>query len=202
MTPYAGGDRLLVAHQFKQRVIVLMRQLAGIKRGGAGEQLVQQRAQRVDVAAGVDVVDAAECGLFRAHILQSAEDHADGGHHGFAIQFGVERLGETEVDDLGNSLAFDRLDKDVRRLNVAVDDALLVRVVDGLADGNEELDALANVQLVFVAVAGDGRAVDELHHKVRQALRRRTGVENLGDVGMFHQGQGAAFAFKAGNDGL
>ena len=34
-------------------------------------------------------------------------------------------------------------DEDVRRLDVAVDDALLVRVLDGLADLDEQIEPLA-----------------------------------------------------------
>jgi hypothetical protein len=39
------------------------------------------------------------------------------------------RLGHSEVDDLRDSLAVSHLHQDVRRLDVAVDDPLLVRVL-------------------------------------------------------------------------
>ena len=43
----------------------------------------------------------------------------------------------------GHRLAVVEGDQDVRRLDVAVDDALLVRVLDRLADRDEQLEALA-----------------------------------------------------------
>ena len=53
------------------------------------------------------------------------------------------RLGDAEVDHLGHRLAVVEGDQDVRRLQVAVDDALLVGVLHGLADRDEELEPLA-----------------------------------------------------------
>ncbi len=52
---------------------------------------------------------------------------------------GEEGLGQAEVDHLRHRLAVVFGDQDVRRLEVAVDDALAVGVLDGLADLNEEL---------------------------------------------------------------
>ena len=55
----------------------------------------------------------------------------------------VDRLGDAEVDDLGHRLAVVERDQDVRRLDVAVDDPLLVGVLDRLADRDEQLQPLA-----------------------------------------------------------
>ena len=46
-----------------------------IERRVAGQQFVQQHAQRVDVAAGVDV-QLVQLGLFGAHVLERADDLA------------------------------------------------------------------------------------------------------------------------------
>ncbi len=43
-------------------------------------------------------------------------------------------LGDAEVDHLRHRHAVVQRDQDVRRLDVAVDDPLLVRVLDGVAD--------------------------------------------------------------------
>src|SRR5215204_3260063 len=40
-----------------------------------------------------------------------------------------------------------------------------------------------------VAVVGDGDALDQLHHEVRAAGVGGAGVQDLGDVGVVHQGQ-------------
>ena len=52
------------------------------------------------------------------------------------------RLGHAEVDHLRHRPAVVQADQDVGRLQVAVDDALLVGVLHRLADGNEQLEPL------------------------------------------------------------
>ena len=51
-------------------------------------------------------------------------------------------FGDAEVDDLGHRHAVVQGDQDVGGLDVAVDDALLMRVLDGLADLDEQPQAL------------------------------------------------------------
>ena len=51
------------------------RSLLLLQRRRAGQQLVEQHAQRVDVAARVDV-QAAHLGLLGAHVLERADDRA------------------------------------------------------------------------------------------------------------------------------
>ena len=141
-------------------------------------------------------------GLFGAHVLERAEDDAGVGEEGLAGEIGVEGFGEAEVDDLGDGEAFDGFDEDVGGLDIAVDDALLVGVVDGLADGDEEFDALAGGEVVAFGVGGDGESVDELHDEEGEALGGGAGVEDLSDVGVVHEGEGAAFGVEAGDDGF
>ena len=57
------------------------------------------------------------------------------------------RLGDAEVDDLRHRRAVVQRHQDVRRLEVAVDDALLVGVLHGLADLDEQLQPLAERQV-------------------------------------------------------
>ena len=68
------------------------------------------------------------------------------------LKVGEERLlgqllvggfGDAEVDHLRHGHAVVQCDQDVRRLDVAVDDALLVGVLDGLADLDEQFQPLA-----------------------------------------------------------
>jgi hypothetical protein len=61
------------------------------------------------------------------------------------------RLGDAEVDDLGHRLAVLLGDEDVGRLEVAVDDALLVGVLHRLADR-------ANSAAARRSTAGGGRS--------------------------------------------
>src|SRR5258708_12957199 len=82
-------------------------------------------------------------------------------------QWFARRLGDAEVDHLGHGFPIVERDEDVGRLDVAVDNALHVRVLDGLADRDEQLKTLARCELVLVAKLGEGYALDQLHHEVR-----------------------------------
>jgi hypothetical protein len=48
-----------------------------------------------------------------------------------------------------------RGDENVRRFDVAVDDPLLVRVLDGLANLDEQVEAFPGGECILVAVIGD-----------------------------------------------
>ena len=56
---------------------------------------------------------------------------------------------------LGTGDAVDDRDQDVRGLEVAVDDPLLVGVLHGPADQDEQLQPLGDRELLAVAVLGD-----------------------------------------------
>jgi hypothetical protein len=49
----------------------------------------------------------------------------------------AQRLGQTEVDHLGDRLTVLLRDEDVGGFDIAVDDSLLMRVLNGLTDGYE-----------------------------------------------------------------
>jgi hypothetical protein len=68
-------------------------------------------------------------------------------------------------------------------LDVAVDDPLLMRVLNRVADAREQLEPLADRELLRVAEAGNWIALDQLHHEVRASGLGRAGVEDLGDAG-------------------
>src|SRR2546425_12109762 len=70
-----------------------------------------------------------------------------------------------------------------------MNDALLMRVLNGVADLREEGEALTRGQIVLVAILCDGNAPYQLHHEVRPAPVGHTGVEDLGNVWMIHQRQ-------------
>ncbi len=109
----------------------------------------------------------------------------------------IERFGNTEVDHFDDRAAVVQRDEHVRRLDVAVNDPLLVRVLNGLADGDKQFEALPHSQPVVVAVRRDGDAVDQLHHKIGPTGGCRARIENPGDVGMVHEGQRLPFGLEA-----
>jgi len=67
-----------------------------------------------------------------------------------AIALGAGRSGfsEAEVDDARDRFAIDFNDKDVRGLEVTMDDGFLVRVLDALTGLDEKLNALLNDELL------------------------------------------------------
>src|SRR5579864_660187 len=69
-----------------------------------------------------------------------------------------------------------------------------------LADWYGQLEPLARGEPALVAEPGDRNSLDQLHHEVGTASVRGAGIEDLGDVGMIHQGQRLALSSEAGED--
>ena len=102
------------------------------KRGPPGQHFVEHAAERPDVGA---LVDGLAARLLGAHVGGGAEDHARvrhaPGRDGRRLRRSrrrastrLQRLGQAEVEHLDRAV---RPDLDVGRLQIAVDDALLVR---------------------------------------------------------------------------
>ena len=107
----------------------------------AGEHFVEHHAQRVDVRAVVHV-----CGLLdllRRHVVRRAHDLPVAGERGVAAASRPEDLGDAEVGDLHPALL---VEQDVLRLDVAVDDAFVVRELERLADLRDDRQRLARAQ--------------------------------------------------------
>ncbi len=191
----ARQGRLLVADAAQD---LRKRRVAKLEGGDAREQLVEQRAERVDVGAGVEI--EAHRRLLRAHVGGRADELAEAGGEGAPGETGIDGAGDPEVDHLGDGSPFFRGDEDVAGLQVAVNDPLLVRRVHGMADGGEELEALADGQAARVAVFDQRRAVHQLHREVGAPFGRRAGVEDAGDRAVIHPRQDLAFDLEAPHD--
>ena len=87
------------------------------------QQLVERHAQRVDVGAVVDDHPLGQR-LLGAHVAERAEQVAGHRQPGVALDAGQAEVGDPEVAA--------RVDQQVRRLDVAVQDPLLVRVLERL----------------------------------------------------------------------
>ena len=81
-----------------------------------------------------------------------------------------DRAGQAEVEDVGLAVG---ADEDVGRLEVAVDDAVVVGVLHGHRDRADELEDLPLVEAVLADVLVERLAVDELHGEVADAVMRR-----------------------------
>ena len=69
-----------------------------------------------------------------------------------SVSCASRRLGDAEINHLGHRHAVVHRHQDVRRLDVAVNDPFLVRVLDGLANLDEQLQPCAGGQI------GSGRS--------------------------------------------
>ena len=74
--------------------------------------------------------------------------------------------------------------------------AFLMRVLDSLADRNEQLEPLSRRELGLVAELHQRQAVDQFHHEERLTAGRQAAVEHTGDVGMIHHRQGLPFLLE------
>jgi hypothetical protein len=195
----AGARWVHVADDALDLVVPAAAQRLGIERQRAAEQLVQHDAQGVHVRAGVDVQHR-PLRLLRRHVLRRADELARLRKQRPLRQALADGLGDTEVDDLHERLVVDERHEDVGRLEVAVDDGLLVGVLHRIAGLNEQLEPRAQRQLVTVGEVRDRLALHELHDEVGPARFGGAGVEDLGNVGMVHQRQSLALALEARDD--
>ena len=126
------GPRRLLRHDADDEVGDIV---AG-KGALAGEHLEEHAAERPDVGA---FVDRLALRLLRAHVGGGPDDHAQpAGHRGHRRRqrrvrraLVGHRLGEAEIEDLDAVVG---RELDVGRLQVAMDDPLLVRRVERLGD--------------------------------------------------------------------
>ena len=150
----------------------------------AGEQLVEQDAERVDVRRRGHrlAADLLRARVFRRHQLQPRR----GRRERLPAELRVQQLGDAEVEELGRAVGHHQ---HVGRLDVAVDDQVLVRVLDGGADLPKEPQPGRSVEPVRVAVVDDRLPLDVLHREVRPAVRRAAAIEEAGDERMLEAGQ-------------
>ena len=160
----------------------------------AGEDLVEDDAEEVDVGDGGDGLTAE---LFGAGVLGRHETQGGGGVFGGGGGIGGEDLGDAEVEEFRGAVGFD---EDVSRFEVAVDDEVLVGVVDGRADVAEDTEAIFGGKFLLVAEGVDGVAFDVLHDEVRTAIRGGAAIEEPGDVGVVEGGDDLSFAAEALDD--
>src|SRR5262245_40118754 len=78
--------------------------------------------------------------------------------------------------------------------------ALLMGVVNGVANLDEQLEALSRVETVLVAVIGNFDSPDQLHYEIGSPRPGRAGVEDFSNIGMVHHRQGLALGLKLRDD--
>jgi hypothetical protein len=72
--------------------------------------------------------------------------------------------GNAEIQDFGLTIL---RDEDVRGFQITMNDAAIVRMLYGIADRDQQLEATGNVKRVRLNVLGDRWSADELHYEMR-----------------------------------
>jgi hypothetical protein len=154
----------------------------GLVRKLPGDEFEQHHPQRIHIAAPIQ---RQPVGLLRRHIRRRADDHAAG-------QLAAQHAGDAEVAQVGVAVF---IQHDVAGLQIAVDDALLVRVIQRQRHLTQRL-----FQLIHLGLA----APDELlqaapgqiaHDDIGQALVLAVIVDGQ-DVGMFQVGDDIHLALE------
>ena len=106
--------------------------------------------------------------------------------------------GHAKIDDPGPPFP---VDEDVAGLEVAMDDAVLVGVLDGLADGCEQRQSMVAVKSAVAGVFRDRACLlDVLHGEERNGALRRgvgAGLKDLGDTGMLQSAEQLRLVLEA-----
>ncbi len=148
----ARGFGFLAEHQGER-----LGDIGTTKRRSAGQKVVEDRPQAVDVGRCRD--RPAVC-LLGCHVGRRAE-HGAGSREAAAL---VDPLGQTEVC---NQRAAVGVDQDIGRLQVAVDDASPVSVIDGASDVGQQTDRSAGVGAKPGKLGSEAAAGEKSHAEVR-----------------------------------
>ena len=163
----------------------------------AGEHLVEDRAQREEVGAGVG---GETPHLLRRHVPIRADHHA-GPRLGerprrrqlVAGALGADELGDPEVEDLGPPVAGQ---EQVLRLEVAVDDAALVRRRQAARHRGGDLRRPPRRQRPAGEPRPQGLALQQLGHQIRRAVVAADVVHGE-DGGVVERRDGARLGLEA-----
>lgn len=155
-----------------------------------GEHLKQDDAQGVDVAATIDGLVAMH--LLRTHVSRRADNAAPrkGGR-------GLGNLDNAEVGQEGVAIV---VEENVAGLEVAVDNASLVGMVQRRADAIQDMSCLGDGKRPFLQPVGQGAATHVAHHQIWLPVIFAE-VIYWHDGGVFQCGNGPGFALKPAAEG-
>jgi len=110
---------------------------------------------------------------------------------------GIQDLCDTEIQQLRDAVV---ADKDIPRLNVAMDDQVLVGVLHRSADLPKELQPRCDRKTTLIGVFIDGSAFDQLHNEVRNAIVCGPSIEQACDIRVIERGENLTLVTEALND--
>ncbi len=155
--------------------------------GGTGEHFEEDAAEGIEVGAVVE--DDAGLPEFWGGVFWGSHGGGGGGGAGG----GVAELGEAEVGEFESTVLGD---EEVSGFDIAVDDAVLVSEVEGVADLGEEFEGEGGGEFAAGDELVDGGTVDEFHDEVAVAGGDVEVVDD-GDVGMGEAGHGLGLGAEA-----
>ena len=178
-----------------------LRHVLAVKGASPRQHLVQHAAEGPDVAP---LVSLSSFRLLRGHIRRGSEDDARAGQHGGArdgrrlrpvgrarrVLLGCQRLREPEVQHLHRPV---RAQLDVRRLEIAMDDALLVRGFKSFRDLFRYRQCFVERDRPASNALGQIVALDEFHHERTDTVGFFETVD-VRDVGMIQRRESLRFA--------
>jgi hypothetical protein len=155
----------------------------------ACRQLVEHDAERPDVRA---VVRDADLEQFRRQIGQRSCGRVGGGFEGrgrprLVGSDGQRSRGDAEVEDLCVPV---RRDHDVRRFQIAMDDAAFVGVFERVGELDAETQHAQQRRRVRAEVGGQQPALNQFHRDVDVTVRFADVVDRA-DVRMIQRGGGS-----------
>ena len=197
----AGAQRFVLAQLSEQLVERPVLILFRVERRQARQQHVEHDPQRVHVGARVNVLHVG-IGLLRTHVSGRPHKMSQLREQGLSGILRRGRLRQSEVDDPRHRFAVHFHHQNVCRLQIAMDDGLLMRVLHAFAGLDEKFKPIPDLELLLIAILRNRQPGHVLHHEVRLALWRRPSVKHLGDGGMIHDRQRLPLRLEALHDRL
>ena len=136
------------------------------------------------------------------HVLERTQNLANSGKERLVGE-PVSRfhcLGQAEVDNFRNRFPVVGVDDNVARLEIAMNDPFLVRMLHAGTNIEKQFEPLFDTNLVFVAATRQRLTFQQLHDEERSPIRRRPHVEHFGNVWMVHHRQSLTLSFEAEQD--
>ena len=157
----------------------------GLERTLSGQKLVEDDAEAEDVGSAVDAVPLA-VGLLGAHVRRSA---------GESVALAEVGVLEREAE-VGENRRSGRVDEDVGRLYVAMDEAGPMRVMERLGDGRHQSGRFDEAGPRLLKKPDEVGPLDELRDDEAEAVLGPADVEDGDDVRMTERGERARFREK------
>src|SRR5207253_2570260 len=101
----------------------------------------------------------------RTHIRRRANELLESSEYRLIGQTALRRFSNAEINDFGNRITVMQGHQDIRRLDIAVDNALLMGVLYGAANLHEQLQPFGGGQIMLIAVLRNPDTAHQFHHK-------------------------------------